>query len=193
MTVRNTEQRWGAVHQTLHWLIVAMAIAQLTVGFIFADLPDDDPIRPILFRTHATLGLTILLVILTRLLWRLANPVPRLPDTLPPWQKALAHTTHYLLYLLLIAMPIVGYLTVNAAGHPVPFFTVELPAVIAKSAALKDILAPMHSAGAFVLVTLVVLHAAAALRHEFLLKDNTLRRMTPLPLRETPPKTSGKA
>ncbi|MGA7982648.1 MAG: cytochrome b [Chromatiaceae bacterium] len=192
MTIRNTEQRWGAVHQTLHWLIVAMAIAQLTVGFIFSDLPDNDPTRPVLFRAHTTLGVTIVLVIVIRLLWRLTNPVPTLPDILASWQKVLAHTTHYLLYFLLIAMPIVGYLTVNAAGHPVPFFTVELPAVIGKSAVLKDILAPIHSAGAFVLIALVVLHAAAALRHEFLLKDNTLRRMTPLPLRQTPPKASGR-
>jgi cytochrome b561 len=186
MTFRNTEQRWGAIQQTLHWLIVVMAAAQLTLGFMFADLPDSDPARATLFRAHATLGLTILIVMLVRLLWRLANPTPKLPDTLPRWEKLAAHTTHGLLYFLLIAMPIVGYLLVNAAGHQMPFFTVELPPLIGKSAPLKDILAWIHSGGAFALIALIVLHAAAALRHELILKDDTLRRMTPLAPRGTP-------
>lgn len=183
MTIRNTAQRWGIVQQSLHWLIVALAFGQLAVGFTFADMPTDDPTRPFLFRVHASIGLTILFVILIRFLWRLTNPVPTLPDTLPPWQKALARTTHYLLYLILIGMPIVGYLLVNAAGEAVPFYTTQLPAVIGPTKTLTHILLPLHAAGAFALIALVVLHAAAALRHELVLKDNTLRRMTFLPFR----------
>jgi cytochrome b561 len=191
MTIRNTEQGWGIVQQSLHWLIVALAFAQLAVGFVFADMPTDDPTRPFLFRLHSTIGLTILFVILIRFLWRLANPVPTLPDTLPAWQKTLARTNHYLLYLILIGMPIVGYLLVNASGHAVPFYTIQLPAIIGPNKTLAHTLLPLHIAAAFALMVLVALHIVGALRHEFVLKDNTLRRMTFLPWRKDSPKPSG--
>jgi superoxide oxidase len=186
MTIRNTAQGWGGVQQTLHWLIVVLAIGQLAVGFVFADMQNSDPMRPFLVRVHTSMGLTILAVILIRFLWRLVNPVPPLPDTLSSWEKTLARTNHYLLYLLLIGMPIVGYLLVNASGHSVPFYTINLPPVIAPNKAVAGILAPAHGAAAIALIVLVSLHALGALRHELLLKDNTLRRMTPLPLRDNP-------
>jgi cytochrome b561 len=169
MFVGNTEHRWGVVQQTLHWLIVVAAITQLTLGFVFASLPDDDPRRGTLFGAHATLGVSILVVMLARLGWRLANPVPRLPDDLVLWQKRLAHANHWLLYILLIGMPIGGYFLVNA--------------LIGENESLEETIEVMHITGAFIIIALVVLHVAAALRHEFVLKDDTLRRMTPLPSR----------
>jgi cytochrome b561 len=183
MFVGNTEHRWGVVQQTLHWLIVVAAITQLTLGFVFASLPDDDPRRGTLFGAHATLGVSILVVMLARLGWRLANPVPRLPDDLVLWQKRLAHANHWLLYILLIGMPIGGYFLVNAHGHAVPFFGIELPTLIGENESLEETIEVMHITGAFIIIALVVLHVAAALRHEFVLKDDTLRRMTPLPSR----------
>ncbi|MFZ0258000.1 MAG: cytochrome b [Gammaproteobacteria bacterium] len=180
MDLTNTQHRWGGVQQTLHWFIVIAAITQLTLGFTFTSLPQDDPVRGTVFAAHATVGLIILAVMLARLGWRLSNPVPRLPETLKPWEKRLARSTHWLLYLLLIGMPIGGYLLVNAHGHAVPFFGTELPPLIPANETLEEIIEVIHIGGAFSIIGLVILHAVGALRHEFILHDNTLRRMTPL-------------
>lgn len=190
MNLTNTQHRWGSVQQTLHWFVVIAAITQLTLGFTFASLPQNDPVKGTVFAAHTTLGLIILAVMLVRLGWRLSNPVPRLPDTLKPWEMRLAHSTHWLLYLLLIGMPLGGYLLVNAHGHAVPFFGTELPALIPANEALEEAIEVMHIGGAFAIIGLVVLHVAGALRHEFLLKDNTLRRMTPLSDRRSLEKSS---
>lgn len=108
MPLRNSPEAWGWLHQTLHWFVAAAVITQLAVGFRFSSLTEGDPLAPILFGIHGTLGVTILVVMLFRLVWRLSNPVPRLPDTLGPTEKRLARANHWLFYALLIAMPIGG-------------------------------------------------------------------------------------
>jgi cytochrome b561 len=179
MQIRNTRQRWGGVTQTLHWLVVLLVLSQLTVGFTLGDLPQNDPLAPKLFPVHTTLGISIFLIMVLRLLWRLGNRVPLLPDTLPPWQKWLAHANHWLFYILLIGLPIGGYLVVSGHGHPVPFFIWQLPPVIGKSERLANLIMILHASGAVVLTVLIVLHVSAALRHALLLRDGVLRRMTP--------------
>lgn len=183
MGARNTFERWGSVQQAFHWTIAVLVITQLVVGFWFADLPKTDPQRGTLFGIHTSLGVTLLVLMLIRLGWRLANPVPSLPDTLSPLQKRLAHATHWLFYLLVIGMPIGAYIAVNANGHAVPFFGASLPILIGENKGLASFFIGAHVVGAFTLTALAALHVAAALRHEFMLKDNTLRRMTPLPER----------
>ncbi|MCG6941871.1 MAG: cytochrome b [Thiohalocapsa sp.] len=185
MQIRNTRERWGAVQQTAHWLVVILVIAQLVVGFIFADYPSTSPTWIELFPVHTTLGLSILILMLLRLGWRGANPVPSLPDTLPRWQQVAARATHWLFYLLLILVPIGGYVLVSAGGKPIPFFGWELPPVIPKTPSLNSPIFILHATGAWVVAVLIVLHAGAALRHEWVLRDNTLRHMVPF-LRERP-------
>ncbi len=187
MQIGNSDHAWGVVQQALHWLVVIAVISQLVLGFTFHDLPDADPRKGSLFAAHTTLGLTILIVVLIRLAWRQAHPVPRLPDTLTSTQKKIAIANHWAFYLLLIGLPIGGYLLVNAAGVKVPFYGVELPALLAKNDLLADLISFIHIGGAFLLILLILLHVAAALRHEFVLKDNTVRRMTPLPMRDIEP------
>ncbi len=187
MGARNTLERWGAVQQAFHWTIAVLVIVQLVVGFWFANLPKTDPQRGTLFAIHASLGVTLLVLMLLRLGWRLSNPVPVLPDTLSPLQKRLAHATHWLFYVLVIGMPIGAYIAVNANGHAVPFFGVPLPILIPENKSLASFFIGAHIAGAFTLTALAALHVTAALRHEFMLKDNTLRRMTPLPERTSAP------
>jgi cytochrome b561 len=187
MQIRNNDRTWGAVQQALHWFIVITVISQLTVGLIFANLPENDPRAGTLFGVHATLGLVIFLVMLTRFVWRQANPVPALPDTLKPYEKRIALANHWAFYALIIGQPIGGYLLVNAHGFAVPFFGIELPKLLQKNESLADAFFLLHACGAFVLIALILLHVAAALRHEFLLGDNTLRRMTALPDRQIEP------
>ena len=185
MQISNSDRAWGAVQQGLHWFIVIAVISQLTIGLIFANLPEKDPRAGTFFGVHATLGLVIFLVMLGRFLWRQANPVPALPDTLKPYEKRIALANHWAFYALIIGLPIGGYLMVNAHGFAVPFFGIDLPKLLQKNESLADAFFYLHVGGAFLLMALILLHVAAALRHEFLLRDNTLRRMTPLPDRET--------
>ena len=187
MQISNSDRAWGAVQQGLHWFIVVAVISQLTIGLIFANLPENDPQAGTLFGVHATLGLTIFLIMLVRFFWRQANPVPALPDTLKPFEKRIAVANHWAFYALIIGLPIGGYLMVNAHGFAVPFFGIELPKLLGKNEALEEAFEFLHIGGAFTLMALILLHVAAALRHEFLLRDNTLRRMTPLPDRTTEP------
>jgi cytochrome b561 len=181
MLVRNTTVEWGGVQQLLHWLVVVAVIAQLVLGFSYADLPSESALWQELFPIHTTLGLSIGLVMLFRLGWRLLNPVPLLPDTLKPWEKTLARTTHWLFYLLLIGLPIGGYILVSTHGQPVPFFGWSLPPVmaVAGNEQLRATIWTMHAAGGVLVALLMLLHVVGALRHEWLLKDNVLRRMTP--------------
>lgn len=179
MQIENTTQRWGIVQQTLHWVIAAAIAIQLAVGFRMAGLPDDDPGRALMLPLHATTGLSILGLALFRLYWRRSHPVPTMPDTLSPSEKGLAHTTHYLLYTLLIGMPIVGYLLVSSYGVAIPFFGANLAPVIAESAVQQRAMAGLHYAGAIILMLLVALHITAALRHAWLLRDGVMERMTP--------------
>ena len=113
--------------------------------------------------------------------------MPALPDTLKPYEKRIALANHWAFYALIIGLPIGGYLMVNAHGFAVPFFGIELPKLLDKNEFLGEAFFWLHAGGAFVLMALILLHVAAALRHEFLLGDNTLRRMTPLPDRDTEP------
>lgn len=187
MQIRNSKRAWGAVQQGFHWFIALAVISQLTVGLIFANLPENDPRGGTLFGVHATLGVVILVVMLARFAWRRTNPVPALPDTLKPYEKRIALATHWAFYALIIGLPLGGYLMVNAHGHAVPFFGMKLPVLLPKDEFWGEAFAYLHVGGAFLLMPLILLHVAAALRHEFLLRDNTLRRMTPLPERETEP------
>lgn len=187
MQIQNTDRRWGAVQKALHWLVVVAVISQLSLGFVFANLPENDPRGGTYFVAHATLGLSILVLMLVRFIWRQRNSVPVLPDTLKPWQKRIALLNHWAFYLLLVGLPIGGYLMVNAHGFAVPYFSVRLPVLLSKNDALADVFMSLHIGGAILLIALILLHVAAALRHHFILKDDRLRRMTPLAPLDTEP------
>lgn len=179
MQIGNTPDRWGIVQQSFHWLIAAAVLAQLSVGLIFSNLPENDPQAAFYYGIHGTLGVLILVAMLFRFIWRQSHPVPALPNTLTPALKTVARATHWLFYVLLIGLPLGGWAMVSARGYKIAFFGVELPALMGKSQTVAEAAFVLHAGAAFTLIALIVLHAAAALRHEFMLKDGTLRRMTP--------------
>jgi cytochrome b561 len=187
MQIGNTPDAWGVVQQVLHWVVAVAVLTQVSVGLIFSNLPEGDPSAGTYYGIHGTLGVLILATMLFRFLWRQINPVPVLPDTLSPPLKVAALANHWLFYVLLIALPIGGWVMVSARGYKISFFGTELPALMEKNPAIAEIAFILHAGGAFFLIGLIILHAAAALRHEFVLKDDTLRRMTPLPRRRQAP------
>jgi len=181
MGLRNTTERWGAVSQLLHWLIVGLIIVQVTLAEMADELPVGAKKLTLLAR-HKSFGITILALALLRLAWRLRNPTPLLPGTLKPYERALARITHLMLYVLLFAMPLSGWTMSSARGFPVSWFHLfQLPDLVPKNKALYEALLTTHSTLAAVLAAVVALHVAGALKHHFIHKDDVLRRMLPLP------------
>lgn len=189
MAISNTRLRYGAVAMTLHWLIAASIIFNLCLGLYVADiLTDQDPERFGLIQFHKSIGLTVLVLSLARLGWRLVNPIPPLPDTLTPALKVLARGTHYLLYFLMIAIPLAGWALVSSSplGLPTPYFGLfHWPNIAfladltrAQKAPLRHEFFALHMYLAFSAIVLIALHVAGALYHQ-MRRDDVLRRMLP--------------
>jgi cytochrome b561 len=180
--IRSDVTRYGAVAQTLHWLIAALVVVMFGLGWYMGDLPLG-PRKLELYQLHKSIGLTIFALAVLRLCWRLTHPAPPLPAHMAPWERAAARTSHALLYAMLLIQPMIGFLQSNAANFPVVVWDVlPLPALIAPDEPLADRLVDVHEWGARIILFLVLLHIAAALRHHFWLKDDVLRRMLPTSL-----------
>jgi cytochrome b561 len=171
--------RYGTVAQLLHWLVAALVLTMFGLGWYMSDLPLGQR-KFDLYQLHKSLGLTIFALVVVRLAWRLGHPSPPLPTGLPAWERTAARTAHALFYVLLLVQPLIGLLQSNAANFPlVVWGAVPLPALIGSDEALAETLVGVHELVARVLLVLILLHVAAALRHHFLLKDDVLRRMLP--------------
>ena len=168
----------------LHWLIALLILVAFPLGVYMHELPLS-PRKLQLYSYHKWIGITVLLAAATRLLWRIGHRPPA-PLPGPRWQIVAAHAVHHLLYLLIVAVPLSGWLMSSALGFPVVWFGVlPLPDLIAKNKELGEALKEVHEALNFTLLALVVVHVAAALKHHFFDRDATLVRMLPL-LRKDP-------
>lgn len=193
MEWRNTPTRYGLVALTLHWLIALAVIAMLALGFLMGEAREGSAIQFQLFQWHKSIGITILLLTVLRLAWRLMNRQPPLPATMPLWERALARLTHLAFYVLLFALPLTGWAMVSASplGIPtllygvVPWPNLPWAARAEDPEALEAMLSETHEVLAFTMIALLLLHVAGALRHHFILHDTVLRRMLPLPERRT--------
>ena len=183
MQLKNSEDRYGAVTQLLHWAIVVLIIVQ----YVLAEKADDLPLGSAKIATlaqHKSFGMTILFLALLRLAWRWMNPVPRIPATMPRWQQLAAHGSHIGLYVLLFATQLLGWTMSSARNFPVSWFGFfTLPNLVGPNRPLYDFLHEAHEVAAKLIFVFAVLHAAAALKHHFIDKDNVLRRMLPLKLK----------
>lgn len=189
MSFSNTRLRYGGVAMMLHWLIAAAIIANLCLGLYVGEILDDqDPGRFGLLQLHKSIGLTVLVLSLARLGWRLVNPIPPLPATLTPALKILARGTHYLLYFLMIAIPLAGWALVSASplGLSTPYFGLfhwpNIPFLAdltrAQKTPLRHEFFALHMYLAFSAIVLIALHIAGALYHQ-MNRDDVLRRMLP--------------
>jgi cytochrome b561 len=179
MTLRNTTRRWGAIAQLFHWLIVALIIVQVTLAEMADDLPNGMRKLTLLAR-HKSFGITILMLVILRLAWRWLNPHPPLPDNLKPYERKLATFSHGALYTLLFAIPLSGWTMSSARGFPVSWFGFfQLPDLVPRSRPLYEALVTTHVTLVSVLLAIVALHIAGALKHHFVHKDDVLKRMLP--------------
>lgn len=164
----------------LHWAIAALIIAGFALGVTMVDIPGLTPTKLKYFSWHKWLGVTVLALAAIRLLWRLFNPAPLHPETLPAWQRRASAATHFLLYLLIFAVPVSGYLYSLAAGVPVVYLgLIPLPVLIEANQEWKAILKEVHYWLNVALLGSVCLHVAAALKHYFIDRDEVMQRMLP--------------
>jgi cytochrome b561/polyisoprenoid-binding protein YceI len=189
--MHSTSGEYIAAAKALHWIIAAFVIALIALGLFMTRGTQDLALRFELYQLHKSMGVTVLMLMALRLIWRFIATTPVLPPHMPVWERAAARGTHILLYLLLFSLPLSGWAMVSATSPPFNFSTVlyktvpwphlpffeEMTPDSKKTveAALKN----MHSALGWALAALVVLHVAAALRHGFILKDGVMSRMLP--------------
>lgn len=166
---------FNVVARTLHWLMAAMIVTMLFVGVAMVS---SLTLRPALVDLHRPLGIAILLLVIVRLLNRLASPPPPLPADLPSLQRFAAKASHGLLYALMIAMPLIGWSMLSAGGYPVVMFgALHLPAIAPHDPALYAVLRGAHTWLALLLSATVVLHLAAALFHAWVRRDGVFSSM----------------
>lgn len=172
-------QQYTRVAIGLHWWIALLIFIAFPLGVYMHDLPlSPDKLR--LYSWHKWIGVTVFLLAFARLCWRARHAPPALPDSLPQWQKLASHATHMLLYLLIVAVPLSGWLMSSAKGVQTVWLGVlPIPDLIGKDKELGNLLVAVHKSLNFSLLVLVALHVMAALKHHFIDKDNILRRMLP--------------
>ncbi len=179
MSWRNRPDHWGGLAQLLHWSIAALVIGLAIVGLLMQELPNS-PFKLKVYGWHKSFGMLVLLLVGLRLLWRLIDRRPEHPDDLPAWQRRLASGVHGLLYLLLLWMPLTGWLYNSAANFPLRWFGLfALPSLAAPDPELKALANALHVYGFYLLALLFALHAGAALHHHFVRRSPVLRRMLP--------------
>jgi cytochrome b561 len=177
----NALLRYSNTAVAIHWITVVLVLFQIWLGLSFADMAQG-PERGNLFTWHKTVGATILLLTIIRLTYRLMNPPPPYPPELPRWEQIAGTWNHRLFYVLLIGLPIGGLIAVS--GHTDgPTTTllggVPLPVIPGVSKEMGETAGGIHSALAWVLIAFIVLHAAAALKHQFIDRDRYAGRMPP--------------
>ena len=165
---------------TLHWLIALLIFSAFPLGIYMADLPFS-PGRLKLYSYHKWIGVTVFLLALARLAWRWRHPAPPPPAGMPAWQRIASVAAHHLLYVLILAVPVSGWLMSSAKGFQTVYLgIIPLPDLLTKDKALGDALLLVHQILNFTLGALVITHLTAALKHYFIDRDEVLGRMIPL-------------
>jgi len=163
-----------------HWSVAALVLLMIPAGVTMVQEGIGRSLQDRLFIFHKNVGVVVLILVLARLLYRLANPPPPLPAGLPTAQRRIAAATHAALYALLVIVPVAGYVRVRAGGFPIEALdALGLPALVPRSDALAELAKSVHYAGGLALAALVVLHVGAALYHGIFRRDGIFSRMWP--------------
>jgi cytochrome b561 len=174
-----TVTRYSAVAQTFHWIIAALIVTQYTLATMADDLPLGMRKLSLLAR-HKSFGMTVLMLAVLRLAWRLFNKPPELPVEMSKFERIAARLTHVIFYVLLFAMPLSGWIMSSAKNYSVSWFGLfTWPDLVAPNEQAFDLFKSIHQILATTLFFLAILHILAALKHHFWNKDDVLKRMLP--------------
>ena len=175
-------ERFDAFAILFHWLVAGLIVANVLIAWSLDNFDRHDPVHDKILTVHKSIGVVILLLAALRLAWRWTHPAPLLPETMPRWMRFAAQADQVVLYAILFIMPVTGLIDAGGFSEPVNFFFLfKLPPLIGHDEPLGHAAMAVHKATAWVLYILLALHAAAALFHHYVLKDQILRRMLPLP------------
>jgi cytochrome b561 len=174
------QERYTYTAMLLHWLIALLVVAAFTMGLVMTDIPGLTPTKLRYYSWHKWMGVTVLLLAVLRVLWRLGHAAPAYPAAMPQWQQGVARGLHGLLYVLIFAVPLSGYFYSLASGVPVVYLgLVELPVLIDANPVLKPVLKAVHFWLNMLLAGSVSIHVGAALKHQFVDRDGVMRRILP--------------
>lgn len=176
---RRLVDHYGAVAQLFHWGIAILILVQIPLGIYGAGLQTGFD-KLVLLARHKSIGVTVFVLVVLRLAWRWSHPPPPLPEGMRPVERLAARASHSLLYLLLLALPLSGWLFSSASGVAVSWFGwFALPDLVTTSKPLAHDLARIHAMLSILLAALLLVHIAAALWHHFVRRDSVLLRMSP--------------
>ena len=188
MTTRNSisisndasNEAYSATAIGLHWLIAALMVCGFSLGWVMTSIHGFTPAKLRYVSWPKWIGVTVFALAALRIVWRATHRAPALPAGMPAWQRAGAHLVHVLLYVLMIAIPVTGYLFSSAANVPVVYLgIVPLPRLIAPDPMLKVVFKTAHLILNWGLAALVLAHVGAALKHQWIDRDGLLARMIP--------------
>jgi len=178
MRVRNTAEAYGVLTRVLHWSVALLIIALVPLGWWMVGLSYYDAWYHDALETHKALGVVALALGAVKVGWYLGNTRVGFAAGLAPWQRATARAVHWLFLVLMVLIPLTGYLISTSAGDGVSMFGLfEVPALVAGNERLRDAAIDVHYWSAYGAAALVLVHAGAALKHQFVDRDGTLRRM----------------
>lgn len=175
----STSEGYGSVPIIFHWLMLLLIVAAYLTMDIKSFFPKGGASRDAIANLHFMFGMSVFVLVWFRLFVRIAGVRPVIVPPMPSLQDYLAKTMHLILYVLMIGLPLLGWLTLSARGKPVPFFFIEMPALIDKSPELAKLLKEVHESFATVGYVIIGLHAAAALYHHYVKHDNVMSVMLP--------------
>jgi len=179
MALRNDKRHWGSVSKTLHWGMALLILVLIVLGILAVNWPLS-PTKLKLFSWHKSIGMLVLALALLRITWRLVCPPPQVETDGPAWRQRAARGVHWLLYLLMIGMPLSGWLINSAANFPFRIFGwLPLPALVAPDKALQTQAETLHLTLLIFLLLLLAAHVSAALYHHLVLRDRVLADMLP--------------
>ena len=180
MSTQNTNpEKYGKLSIGLHWLMLILLVAVYACIELRELYPKGSDPREAFKTWHFMLGMTVFVLAGFRLAVRLSRPVPAIVPDPPAWKQQMASVMHAMLYALMLGLPLLGWLYLSAAGKPIPFFGFNLPALVAENKALAGSIKEIHQTVGTAGYFLIALHAAAALLHHYVIRDNTLQRMLP--------------
>ena len=179
MNWKNTANRYGSLSIGIHWLMLLLFIAVYACIELRVFYPKGSDLREGLKTWHFMLGMLVFVLVWLRLAARFSSPTPSIQPEPPSWQQLSAKVLHLALYAVMIGMPLSGWLLLSASGKVIPFFGLELPALVGENKDLAGQIKELHEFVGTAGYYLIGLHAAAAFYHHYAVRDNTLTRMLP--------------
>lgn len=179
MDLYNTKTTFGLVSKLLHWLIALGIIGLIWLGWWMVGLSYYNPWYNRGLELHKAFGLLVLLLVFAKFCWQIANRPPGPGATLKPWERMASTGMHWVLYVMMVVLPVTGYMITTSAGQGVSIFGwFDVPALLPQSDTVRDAAIAIHYYFSYGAIALVLGHAGAALKHHFVDKDDTLIRMT---------------